>query len=317
MSFPQAHDGAGWDRLLADDAALREGIVTLMQRHSLARNLSVQRYDSGSLPVYALGDAHVLKLFPPPGAEHAGVEARVLSFVDARLPVPTPQLHAHGELDGWHYLLMSRLHGHRLVDVWTQLSARQHRQLAGAVGEATAALHALDSAPLRDLPPSWAAFIAAQRVSAVGRQRSHGLAEPWLEQIDAFLARWAPAAGNERVLLHTEVMREHLLVEAAGDAWRLSGLFDFEPAMRGEREYEFASIGLFVAGGDGALLRRALRAYGYVDSDLNEALQYRLMAHALLHRYSNLRWYLQRLPLPGATTLEQLARHWWALDGVD
>ena len=37
------------------------------------------------------------------------------------------------------------------------------------------------------------------------------------------------------------------------------------------------------------------------------------MAHALLHRYSNLRWYLERLPAPGATTLEQLADRWWPL----
>jgi len=43
-------------------------------------------------------------------------------------------------------------------------------------------------------------------------------------------------------------------------------------------------------------------------------LQNRLMAMALLHRYSNLPWYLQRLPLPGATRLEQLAAHWWKLD---
>ena len=40
----------------------------------------------------------------------------------------------------------------------------------------------------------------------------------------------------------------------------------------------------------------------------------RLMAMALLHRYSNLPWYLQRLPLPGAQRLEQLAAHWWNLN---
>ena len=95
-------------------------------------------------------------------------------------------------------------------------------------------------------------------------------------------------------------MREHLLVEPDGTGWRLSGLFDFEPAMRGAREYEFASIGLFVSGGDARALRCILRAYGYAEAQLDDALQYRLMAMALLHRYSNLPWYLQRLPLPGA-----------------
>jgi len=39
------------------------------------------------------------------------------------------------------------------------------------------------------------------------------------------------------------------------------------------------------------------------------------VAWALLHRYSNLPWYLQRLPTQGAATLEQLAARWWPLDG--
>jgi hygromycin-B 7''-O-kinase len=37
------------------------------------------------------------------------------------------------------------------------------------------------------------------------------------------------------------------------------------------------------------------------------------MAHAMLHRYSNLRWYLERLPARGADTFEQLAALWWPL----
>ena len=78
-------------------------------------------------------------------------------------------------------------------------------------------------------------------------------------------------------------------------------------------EYDFSSFGLFVSCGDARFLRRALLAYGYAPHALDEALSQRLMAYTLLHRYSNLRWYLERLPAPGATTLEQLAVRWWAL----
>ena len=58
-----------------------------------------------------------------------------------------------------------------------------------------------------------------------------------------------PLPSSPPVLLHTEVMREHLLV--SGDpsgGWSLSGLYDFEPAMTGCWEYEFASVEIFVAG---------------------------------------------------------------------
>jgi hygromycin-B 7''-O-kinase len=88
-------------------------------------------------------------------------------------------------------------------------------------------------------------------------------------------------------------------------------LIDFEPAMVGEREYEFASVGLFVSGGDRLLLRTILEAYGYHDGDLNSDLAERFMAYALMHRYSNLTWYLDTVPYSSSTTFAELALVWW------
>jgi hygromycin-B 7''-O-kinase len=293
--------------------ALHASVAALARRHGLG-SPPVRRCEGGSLPVFALGAQHVLKLYPARDRAHAQVEARVLAFIDGRLPLPTPQLVASGDTDDGSYLLMTQLRGRLLVEVWPQLTPAERLRLCRQVGDGVAALHALDSRPLDDLPPPhWAHFIPAQRHSAVARQRERGLPEPWLAQIDPFLDRWAGTPETEPVLLHTEIMREHLLVEPDGRGWRLSGLFDFEPAMRGAREYDMASIGLFVSAGDADALRCILRACGYADTDLDDALQNRLMAMALLHRYSNLPWYLRRLPLPGATRLEQLAAHWWKL----
>jgi hygromycin-B 7''-O-kinase len=107
-------------------------------------------------------------------------------------------------------------------------------------------------------------------------------------------------------------MREHLLVDGEGDAVRLSGLFDFEPATIGAAEYEFASVGVFFTGGDASLLRRLLLSYGYGEAALDEAMARRSMTYALLHRYSNLRWYLERVPpRPGVDSLAALARQWF------
>ncbi len=318
MSLPQT--SSDWGRLLTDDGALRAGVKTIAQRHGLAAEVPL-RCAGGSLPVYTLGERHVLKLYPPQDAAHAEVEARVLAFVDGRLPLRTPALVTTGALDGWAYVLMSRLHGRLAVEVWPELERSAQLVLCDQLGESLAVLHALDTAPLADLPPPrWPAFIGQQRTSAVQRQRERGLAEPWLAQIDGLLDRWGfmpgEATGDATVLLHTEVMREHLLVETDGGQVRFGGLFDFEPSMLGARDYEFASVGLFVACGDGEALRRLLLAYGFATSQLDHALQCRFMAQALLHRYSNLPWYLRRLPCAGATTLEQLAAHWWGLPGV-
>ena len=175
------------------------------------------------------------------------MEPEVLAAVQGKLPIPTPQVHSAGEHDGWGYVLMSRLPGIPLDTVWGQVPAAGRDRLAGQLGETIAALHQLPPPTIRDWwPARWGAFVARQRAQAVSEQRALGLPAAWADQIPGFLEAVALRSGTP-VLLHTEVMREHLLVtEGPEGAWDLSGLIDFEPAMHGE--YEFTGVGICVAG---------------------------------------------------------------------
>jgi hygromycin-B 7''-O-kinase len=121
----------------------------------------------------------------------------------------------------------------------------------------------------------------------------------WLSHIEGFLESVPMPPGRKRVLLHTEVTREHLVVNPG--TWTLSGLLDFERAMTGDRAYEFAAAGLFVSRGDPRLLGRILAAYGR-RFDPRE-----LLAYTLLHRHSNLPECL-RAPEP---ILDSLAQTWF------
>jgi len=294
-----------------DEARLGPGVRAVLGRHGLQGQTAV-RFTEGSLPVYAVGPDLVLKLYPPLYASERDREALVLSIVEARLPIPTPGVHAAGDLDGWAYLLMTRLHGEPLAAVWPSLGSQDRARLARQLGEALAVMHALRdprSAPLRN---DWRAFLDAQRAACVERQRMLGLDPLWLDQIPAFLDRVELGEAPPHALLHTEIMREHLLASRREDGWRLSGLFDFEPAMVGAPEYEFASVGVFFSCGEGPLLREALRSYGYAEKDLAANLAERCLAYGLLHRYSNIPWFLRRVPPPaGTVTLSGLARTWW------
>jgi tRNA dimethylallyltransferase len=58
--------------------------------------------------------------------------------------------------------------------------------------------------------------------------------------------------------------------------------------MRGEREYEFAGVGVFAAGGDSPFLTRTLTAYGYRRGQPGADLRRRLPAWGIMRRYSNL-----------------------------
>jgi hygromycin-B 7''-O-kinase len=98
-------------------------------------------------------------------------------------------------------------------------------------------------------------------------------------------------------------MRQHFLVDPA--AHRLTGLFDFERAMIGDRAYDFVGVGLFVTRGDPELLARLALSYGRTFApDV-------LLACTLLHVYSNLPSYLRELGTPPEATLPALAQAWF------
>jgi hygromycin-B 7''-O-kinase len=301
-------------RIGRDEAALRPGIERLGRRLGLDV-AGLTRYAAGSRPVYAAGEK-VLKLFPPVAAWPAGrIEAEVLAAVEGRLPVATPRVLADGEHDGWHYLLMSRLPGVPLDTVWNRLSGADRDRLASQLGETIAALHALPVPAIGDWPPAdWPAFVARQQATCAEQQRAWGLPAAWADQIPGFVAEVALGAGTP-VLLHTEVMRQHLLADQGPDgAWRLAGLIDFEPAMRGDREYEFVAVGVFGSQGDARFLTRTLTAYGYRRDQLGPDLRRRLLAWGLLHQYSYLAGWMRRLPAPSKPTLDALADCWFATE---
>ena len=307
--FPTIADAAAFDAIARDEVVLQPGLDAIAERHGLT---DLVRFADGSLPVYAAGQSSVLKVYPPCFFSERDREAAVLGALAGKLSIPTPGLDAVGEIEGWGYVVMQRLHGVSLFSAWSAIGEAQRLRLAADLGEALATLHGLPAPDLGDEP--WSDFIAAQTDSAMGRQIGRGLEARWLEQLDGLLDRVDLGVSPATSLLHTEVMREHLLVDEGSDGWRLSGLFDFEPAMVGAPEYELASVGLFVSAGDAPFLRRLLTAYGYADADLGLALQRRCLVYAVLHKYSNLPWYLKRVPPPeDASQVDDLARIWWAM----
>ena len=312
--FPTVRDEDELARIVKDDAAFAEGIATI------CRTLGVRhrpvRFSGGSRPVYALGPELVLKLFWPCDPGEAERESVFLEALHEKIPIPTPKFHAKGELESYRYVLMGRLAGVPLSTVVSRVDRAGLRRLAGNLGEGLRALHAIRDERFAPAKVEWGALIQERRTTTLALQKKRGLAEAWLEQIPEYLAeecRPIERATAESPL-HTEVMREHLLVEEVNGAWRLSGLFDFEPSMVGAPEYEFASVGVFFSCGDSELLRDVLLAYGYRGRELDHALERRLFAYALLHAYSNLPWYLDRIPPPKELTrLDDLASHFFRL----
>lgn len=293
-----------------DEATYAPAIREICRRHGL-RESPASKYVGRSTVVFAIGDSIVIKLFEPIFTEAAAIEEAALAHVRGRLGVPTPGLVAVGEIEGWRYIVMEQLPGKSLREAWDEIPQEERESLYRRLGEALARQHSLPVGPLALPGPEWTDFLSWQAESCVERQRTHGLAEHWLTQIPSFLAS-VDLPVEERALLHTEIMRDHVLVEREGEEWVISGVFDYEPAMLGAPEYEFASIGVFLSQGNPALFRAVLLGYGYAEADLSLEFQRQILAYALLHRYSNMKWYLETVPPRTAMTLDELAAEWFA-----
>ena len=282
-------------------------------RREFSLGVGIRRFPVGSVPVFSVGEEHVVKLFSREQSTYFEIEKSTLARLGGRLPVATPRVVAAGERGSWSYIVMTRLPGRSLAEAWSAIDGPGRLRLMGEVGATLAELHATPIDETAPMAVDWPRFMAAQRAGCRDRQIARGLGAPWVDGMDDFLERWTPRDSGPRALIHTEVMREHLLVERRDGVWRASGLVDFEDAVVGAPEYEWVAAGTFLTGGDSGLLQALLDAYGAGPDDERPL---RLMAYTLLHRYSNLPGYLQRFPVPDhVRDFESLGRWWFALRG--
>ena len=162
----------------------------------------------------------------------------------------------------------------------------------------------------------WASLVQSRIQTCSELHREKGVSDCWLQQIPSFLAGAQPLYPPDfpPAIISGDVHQYHLLVVEEAGRWRLSGLFDFDDARIGFHEYDLAASGLFLMHGRPELLRTFLRAYGYPEVALDEALRRRLLAYTLLHRYRPFNWVREELVAdPASTSLEQLALAIYAL----
>ena len=254
----------------------------------------------------AVGERHVLKLFPPIWLKERAHESAALRFLAGRLPVVVPEVAAEGELDGWEYVLMTRLPGRPLDEVWDDVDGAQARDLAAQVGQLLAALRGLDATAA----PScldWSSFLTGQLAAFSERQQELGLADGWAACLLEALRDLDLPARAPRAFLHTEVMPAHLSVVEQEGRLRLAGLLDLEPAMVGDPDYELASCSPFFFRRRPELFEELAAGHGGLEPGWRD----RALAYTCLHRYANVPRYLEWMPVKGEASFSSLRRCWF------
>lgn len=286
----------------------------ICDRHTLPRDLT--RIIGGSRLMYGTDDGRIIKIFLPHEVDFFETEVLFLRRMHGRLPIPTPRLQAADRWQGYPYVVMKRLSGTPLTEMWDAITEDERRSIILQLGIAVRAMHDLPVDLFAAAPFRWHPFIDRQRESVLTTHRNWGLDPSWLSQIPEYLAG-TPLDGHDpahMVPLHTELMLEHVFIEKREGDWTVSGVIDFEPSMVGHREYEFCAVGLFITRGDRDLFRLFLSSYGYPDRELTPDLSRRIMMLLLLHRYGNLRRFLGLLPSDlRFTTLPQLEQYWYGV----
>ena len=275
--------------LRSDPRRWHDAIATIAARHGLGTG--PVRPLGGSNLVASVGDTRVVKLFPPFLRYQCDSERVALAVLHGALaPVVTPELLHVGELDGWPYLVITRLEGVSLEDAWRQAAAAEQVQLLGQIGALIAQVHMLDPGPIAAIGPRWDDFLTAQRAGCVARHRRLALPAPLLAELEAYLDRVMPAIPRivAPVILTGEYTPANLLVTRRADRWQLTGLIDFGDVWCGAADYDLLGPATFLAAGDVARLGALLAARGYSPGELVPALRDRLMALLLLHRHSDL-----------------------------
>ncbi|MBN2384424.1 aminoglycoside 3'-phosphotransferase/choline kinase family protein [bacterium] len=291
------------------DPTLRHIVSKIVRSHGYAGE-RIELFPTGSVLVFRVDNIAVIKLFPHYCQQHFRTEHNALAVSAKHLPGIVPDLHHAGEWDGWSYLIMALQPGIPLDLCWPDLHPQEKASLVRQLAEIVRSLHMIPPAQ-SDLPrPHWSQFRDTQQERCLERQKQLKLDQYWLDQIPGFLDTVSfPAPQSSRhVILHTEIMNQHLLVERDSGSNRIKGLIDFEPAMIGDFEYELAAIALFVCGQDPYLFPLFLEHYR---PDLlgDPELTRRVLAYILLHRYSNLAWYLTFMP--PVRSFEECLEYWF------
>jgi hygromycin-B 7''-O-kinase len=313
--LPILPDRAAYESLQPDVQIWLPAMQIICQRHGLPAG-ALARLSEGTNVIFAAGTQHIIKLYPPHWRRLCAVERLVAGHLHGKLSVTTPEIVAAGELEGWPYLVMQRLAGHSLAEVWDHLPLANQQQLVIDLGSLVAQLHALPTHGLDALEGDWPALVADRIYGCVARHREQGMPAAWLEQLPAYLAHAQPLypPSFAPAMVSGDIHQYHLLVVDAQGHWRLAGLFDFDDARIGFAEYDLAATGLFLMYGRPQLLRAFLQAYGYRDADLTDALSQRLLAYTLLHRYRRFTWVRDEVVGDQTcTTFAQLATTIYAL----
>lgn len=289
--LPEVTDRACYNELFREDRHWERAIAHLAEKHGLSGK--IQRGSRGSHIVYRIGD-HWLKLMAPIFRSEMAFELSGLRAVHGNLSVPTPQVIAEGELEGWPYVVLTHVAGEPIRNVWAKFSPAQKSSLAEQIAQITREISRCQPDDVITKRFDWNVFIASQYEDCEEQQRKKGVPDRWLASLRDFLHRFdlSEFQTHEPVFLHADLTFDHFLVSGGHDP-KVTGVIDMADCQVGHFEYELVAPSIFVFKSDPGPLKRYLSRCGNGDRNMNGRFSEKLLAWSILHRYFSMISYFQ------------------------
>lgn len=285
---PQIYSFEEYENLKPKSAVFERTAREIITRHHLP-DQPLSLFDGTNI-VFACGSEHVIKMYPPFHQHQFDSDLLVMNHLHNKLSVKTPSIAYHGDIEGWPYIVMSRLDGTLLEGLWETLDHNNKQIIIRELGALIREVHALPTQGLEAIDCHWEQFIAKQINECVSQHKTTKLPDALLQQLPAYLASAKDSLPkiNNAVILTGEYTPMNFLVSQQAGVWHIAGLIDFGDSMLGLPEYDLLGPGAFLIQGDKILLREFLKSYGYSQDELTPTLSHQLTLLMLLHRYSNL-----------------------------
>ena len=310
--LPQVDSESQMDTLLVDAEVWRPAVAAICEHEGLDATRATH-ICKGSNVVWVIEDRLILKMFVPLWIGDAHVERTALAAASGH-GLPLPEIVKTGSLEGWPYLLLTKLPGRSFEEVLPELDAETGARICRDLGRAMRQLHQIDVTDV-DLPRwEWRTFMEKRRAAFRNDHTHATVPAALLDEAEAWLDEVGPpcTADFDPVFLCADFTFEHVMCDMVNGQLELTGLIDLADAMIGHAPYEFAAPAVFLTGRQPRWQRALLEGYGRPEWIGDARFREQVLTYILLHRYGRTAGTLQVLPAPTPRTFADLADALWS-----
>lgn len=298
------YEGLKWDTVFWD-----QKVRQIMNNENL-KNVEIRRFSYGAAVVYSLNEEYVLKLYPAFYHDQFDREIETMRKLPSKLlVVQIPRIISYGIFEGWNYLIMTKLQGELLIDIWGDLTNEEKVLLSNDLGKTIKAFHQVPIQNVHHIEIGWGSFIAKQLEQMEKYHKKAGLERELLLQLKGYVDPLIIDHDPQNVLLTGEYTPFNLMMNQADGKWRLTGVIDFADCFLGDCHYDLLGPILFMFKGNKELIEPFLDSYGIGKESRTARFQKKLMVYTILHRFSDINAFIpDNTPQETRGSLHKLAQ---------